>query len=83
MESDKLDRIAEGVARIDQKTEGLKDWVTAVSANVSEIRRDLVAHKESTEAHGQKAARGVLDRIASWASLGVAAVLAYVELRRK
>lgn len=80
---DKLDRIAEGVARIDQKTEGLKEYIVAVSANVEKVRTDLSTHKESIEAHGRKASENTVGAIIGASGLLISIGLLIVEIFRK
>lgn len=79
----KLDRIAEGVARIDQKTDNLEKWVGSQGQALASIRKDLSDHKESVEAHGIKATSRATGTIVSWLGLVVAAAVGVIELTRK
>lgn len=78
----KLDRIAEGVARIDERTVNLEKYIAAVSVNTKEVRAALEEHKADAGAHGIKAARGALKDAVGWLGLVVACGAAFIEYAR-
>ena len=74
MSDDKLDRIAEDCAATRANILNLKEYIMAVSANVSDVRKDLSSHKESVDAHGVKASNRASAEIVAW--LGIVAACA-------
>ena len=82
MDSEKLDRIAEGVARIDERTVNLEKYISAVSSNGKDVRKDLEDHKADAGAHGIKAARGAIKDAVGWLGLIVACGAAAIEYVR-
>ena len=60
---EKLERIADGVSRIDERTLNLEKHILSVSGKTDNVRRELNDHKESTDAHGLKAAKGAVRKV--------------------
>ena len=77
----------------DAKFDGLKDLmisqqlnlnshIIAVSNNVKEVREDLAEHKESSEAHGRKAADGAISAAVAWLGFAIAAIIGIFEVSK-
>ena len=81
-DDDKLDRIAEDCAATRAHIINLKEYISSVGDNVSELRECLYQHKENTDAHGRKSADGTMNQVISWLSLAVAALLGINEIRK-
>ena len=60
--------------------DNMGDHIKAVSANGKLLEADLNVHKESTEAHGRKAADGAVQAIVAWIGLGLAAIIGIWEI---
>lgn len=74
MSDEKLDRIAEDVSATRANILNLKEYIIAVSTNVSDVRKDLSSHKENTDAHGRRASEQTQSIIVAW--LAVVAAIA-------
>lgn len=83
MEKDYFDAKFDGIEKLMASQESnLKDYIGAVSANVSKVRDDLQVHKESSEAHGAGAARSNASSIAGWLAIGISVVVGLVDFLR-
>ena len=78
----KLDRIAEDVAATRANILNLKEYVIAVSTNVTDVRRDLSAHKENTDAHGRHASEHAQSIIIAWLAVVVAGMVGVADFLR-
>ena len=79
----------------DAKFDGLKELlasqqtnttahILAVGQNVKEVRADLQAHKDSTDAHGRKAGERATAEIVSWLGIFAAVSVGFIDfLKRK
>ncbi len=80
MERDYLDARFDGLEKLLVVQESnLKSYIGAVSNNVKDVRLELQAHKESSDAHGLASSRNSSSIIASWLGLGVAVVVGLAE----
>lgn len=59
------DEVLLAIGRLEGKMDGVQDHVVAVSAKVDRFGERLDTHVHSDDAHGQRAARGMADRIGS------------------
>ncbi len=83
MSDEKLDRIAEDVAATRANILNLKEYIIAVSTNVSDVRKDLSSHKENTEAHGLKASEKTQAVIVAWLAVAASLLVGLVDYTRK
>lgn len=83
MSEDKLDRIAEDCAATRAHIINLKEYIQAVSNNVSEVRKELASHKESADAHGRKAGDRATSEILAWLGIVSAIGVGVVDYFRK
>ncbi len=83
MSDEKLDRIAEDVAATRANILNLKEYIITVSGNVTDIRKDLGAHKENTEAHGRKASDQMQGTIVAWLAVAASLIVGLVDYTRK
>jgi hypothetical protein len=83
---DYFDAKFEGLEKlVAEQGKNLTGYVGGVNSNVKELRAELQAHKESSDAHGLGASNRQGGSIALWLSLAisvVAAVAAFVPLLR-
>ena len=82
MSDDKLDRIAEDCAATRANILNLKEYIIAVSNNVTDVRKDLTSHKENTDAHGRRASEQTQSIIVAWLAVVVAGMVGVADYLR-
>jgi len=78
----KLDRIAEDCAATRANILNLKEYIQAVGVNVADVRKDLAAHKENTDAHGRRASEQAQSIIVAWLAVVVAGMVGVADYLR-
>lgn len=79
----KIDKLADIAARTDAKQDSLKEYITAVSANNKETRKELADHKEDLDAHGAGATQRASKSTVGWLMAGFAAIEMVVHFGEK
>ena len=60
----------------------LNSHISAVSANVKTVARELAEHRESTAPHGRRATDRLAQNVVAWLGVAVASFVAALEFRK-